>query len=95
VLILTSNLGAEEMERANLGFGESDRTEDDDAMKRFFAPEFRNRLDAIVKFKKLSKDTMKFYCEEIPIGVKHNDHRETSGSKCFRRSTGVSHRQRI
>jgi len=59
VLILTSNLGAEEMERANLGFGETERTEDDDAMKRFFAPEFRNRLDAIVKFKKLSKDTMK------------------------------------
>jgi ATP-dependent Clp protease ATP-binding subunit ClpA len=59
ILILTSNLGAEEMERANLGFGESDRTDDDDAMKRFFAPEFRNRLDAVVKFSKLSKDTMK------------------------------------
>ena len=65
VLILTSNLGAEEMERANLGFGESDRTEDDDAMKRFFAPEFRNRLDAIVKFKKLSKDTMKFIVKKF------------------------------
>jgi ATP-dependent Clp protease ATP-binding subunit ClpA len=65
VLILTSNLGAEEMERANLGFGESDRTEDDDAMKRFFAPEFRNRLDAIVKFKKLSKETMKFIVKKF------------------------------
>jgi ATP-dependent Clp protease ATP-binding subunit ClpA len=59
ILILTSNLGAEEMERANLGFGESHRTDDEDAMKRFFAPEFRNRLDAIVKFKKIGKDTMK------------------------------------
>jgi ATP-dependent Clp protease ATP-binding subunit ClpA len=59
ILILTSNLGAEEMERASLGFGESERTEDDDAMKRFFAPEFRNRLDAVVKFSKLGKDTMK------------------------------------
>jgi ATP-dependent Clp protease ATP-binding subunit ClpA len=59
ILILTSNLGAEEMERANLGFGESQRTDDDDAMKRFFAPEFRNRLDAVVKFSKLGKDTMK------------------------------------
>jgi ATP-dependent Clp protease ATP-binding subunit ClpA len=28
-------------------------------MKRFFAPEFRNRLDAVVKFSKLGKDTMK------------------------------------
>jgi ATP-dependent Clp protease ATP-binding subunit ClpA len=59
VLILTSNLGAAEMERGNLGFGEADRTEDDDAVKNFFAPEFRNRLDAIVKFSKLSKETMK------------------------------------
>ena len=58
ILILTSNLGAEEMEKANLGFGEQDRTEDEDAMKRFFAPEFRNRLDAIVKFSKLSQDIM-------------------------------------
>ena len=58
-LILTSNLGAEEMEKATLGFGDVVRTEDDDAMKRFFPPEFRNRLDAVVKFSKLGKDTMK------------------------------------
>jgi len=59
ILILTSNLGAEEMERANLGFGDQQRSEDDDAVKRFFAPEFRNRLDAIIKFRKLEKDIMK------------------------------------
>ena len=59
ILILTSNLGAEEMERANLGFGEQQRTDDDDAVKRFFAPEFRNRLDAVIKFSKLEKETMK------------------------------------
>ena len=58
-LILTSNLGAEEMEKATLGFGDPQRTEDEDAMKRFFPPEFRNRLDAMVKFAKLGKDTMK------------------------------------
>ncbi len=58
-LILTSNLGAEEMERATLGFGDTQRTEDDDAMKRFFPPEFRNRLDAVIKFSKLGKSTMK------------------------------------
>ena len=58
VLILTSNLGAEEMEKGTLGFGENDRTEVDDAMKRFFAPEFRNRLDAVVKFGKLTKEVM-------------------------------------
>lgn len=59
VLILTSNLGAEEMEKGTLGFGEHERTDDDDAVRKFFAPEFRNRLDAMVKFSKLAKDTMK------------------------------------
>ena len=59
-LIMTSNLGAEENERNNIGFGPSERTgEDDIALKRFFPPEFRNRLDAVVKFDKLGKDTMK------------------------------------
>ncbi len=59
-LIMTSNLGAEAMERNNIGFGPSERTgEDDNAMKKFFPPEFRNRLDAVIKFDKLGKDTMK------------------------------------
>ena len=59
-LIMTSNLGAEEMERNNIGFGPSEREgEDDTAMKKFFPPEFRNRLDAVIRFTKLGKDTMK------------------------------------
>ncbi len=59
-LIMTSNLGAEENERNNIGFGKSERSgEDDKAMKKFFPPEFRNRLDAVIKFDKLGKDTMK------------------------------------
>ncbi len=59
-LIMTSNLGAEENERNNIGFGKSEREgEDDKALKKFFPPEFRNRLDAVIKFDKLGKDTMK------------------------------------
>jgi ATP-dependent Clp protease ATP-binding subunit ClpA len=58
ILILTSNLGAEEMEKASIGFGEVEKTADEDETKKFFAPEFRNRLDAIVKFKKLPKEVM-------------------------------------
>ena len=59
-LIMTSNLGAEEMERNNIGFGPSERIgEDDNAMKKFFPPEFRNRLDAVIKFDKLGEETMK------------------------------------
>ena len=59
-LIMTSNLGAEAMERNNIGFGPSERQgEDDNALKKFFPPEFRNRLDAVIKFDKLGKDTMR------------------------------------
>ena len=59
-LIMTSNLGAEENERNNIGFGKSERSgEDDKALKKFFPPEFRNRLDAVIKFDKLGKSTMK------------------------------------
>jgi len=59
-LIMTSNLGAEASERANIGFGKSERTgEDDKALKQFFPPEFRNRLDAVIKFDKLAEPVMK------------------------------------
>jgi ATP-dependent Clp protease ATP-binding subunit ClpA len=65
-LIMTSNLGAEEMEKNNIGFGPSERTgEDDAALKRFFPPEFRNRLDATIRFDKLGKDTMKLIVKKF------------------------------
>jgi len=59
ILIMTSNLGASDNERNSIGFGELERDgEDDKAIKKFFAPEFRNRLDAIVKFSKLSEEVV-------------------------------------
>jgi ATP-dependent Clp protease ATP-binding subunit ClpA len=54
ILIMTSNLGAADNERNTIGFGELEREgEDDKAIKKFFAPEFRNRLDGVIKFNKL------------------------------------------
>jgi ATP-dependent Clp protease ATP-binding subunit ClpA len=59
IVIMTSNLGAREMEKNGIGFGDMDRSgEDDSAVSDFFAPEFRNRLDGIIKFDKLEKSTM-------------------------------------
>lgn len=59
ILIMTSNLGARDAERATIGFATEDRYNDsDDALINFFAPEFRNRLDGIIKFKKLDKSSM-------------------------------------
>lgn len=59
ILILTTNLGARESEKNNIGFGDSTSKEyDNSEFKRFFAPEFRNRLDGTVTFSKLNKETM-------------------------------------
>jgi ATP-dependent Clp protease ATP-binding subunit ClpA len=56
ILVMTSNLGARDNENNTIGFGDLDKDgEDDKAVKKFFAPEFRNRLDAIIKFSKLSQ----------------------------------------
>lgn len=53
---MTSNLGAADVEKPPLGFGKEDRQgEDEDYIKGFFTPEFRNRLDGTVKFVKLDK----------------------------------------
>lgn len=54
ILILTSNLGTKE---ANImGFNKDESVNEDKAIKSFFAPEFRNRLDEVVKFKPLTQD---------------------------------------
>jgi ATP-dependent Clp protease ATP-binding subunit ClpA len=56
ILIMTSNLGASDNERNTIGFNDLERDgEDEKAIKKFFAPEFRNRLDAIIKFSKLGE----------------------------------------
>jgi ATP-dependent Clp protease ATP-binding subunit ClpA len=58
-VIMTSNAGAAQMAKSAVGFGSNNRTgEDDDAVNKLFTPEFRNRLDAIVKFNRLKKENM-------------------------------------
>ena len=59
ILIMTSNLGAADAERNAVGFGSLERDDDGkDAVNSFFKPEFRNRLDGIIKFGKLDHNTM-------------------------------------
>jgi ATP-dependent Clp protease ATP-binding subunit ClpA len=59
VLIMTSNVGAENMSRASMGFTEQDHSLDFEAeLKKVFKPEFRNRLDAVVQFNRLSEKSM-------------------------------------
>jgi len=59
IIIMTSNLGAADAEKNSVGFGSLERDGDPkDAVNKFFAPEFRNRLDGVIKFGKLDNDTM-------------------------------------
>jgi len=59
IVILTSNLGPADAEKNAVGFGSLERDDDNkDAINKFFAPEFRNRLDGIIKFGKLDQITM-------------------------------------
>ena len=57
ILIMTTNAGAADMARAAIGFGSTQRVgEDEEAIKRLFTPEFRNRLDAVISFSRLSRE---------------------------------------
>ncbi|EAR51500.1 ATP-dependent Clp protease, ATP-binding subunit ClpA [Oceanicola granulosus HTCC2516] len=59
ILIMTSNAGASEQAKAAIGFGRDRREgEDTAAIERTFTPEFRNRLDAVISFAPLPKDTI-------------------------------------
>jgi ATP-dependent Clp protease ATP-binding subunit ClpA len=59
IIIMTSNLGAADSEKSNIGFGSQEKQGQTDlAVNAFFAPEFRNRLDGIIKFKKLEHSVM-------------------------------------
>jgi ATP-dependent Clp protease ATP-binding subunit ClpA len=71
VVILTSNLGAADNERNSIGFGRSleKSGEDDKAVKDFFKPEFRNRLDAIIKFNKLDQPSIRRIVDKFIIDM--------------------------
>lgn len=59
IIIMTTNAGASDMSKPAIGFGrESREGEDEEAIKRLFTPEFRNRLDAIIPFAPLDTDTI-------------------------------------
>lgn len=79
IIIMTSNLGSSDSEKNNIGFGNQEKVgEDDKAIKEFFKPEFRNRVDLICKFGKLDtlaiKKIVVKFTEELKKSLieKHN-----------------------
>lgn len=60
VLIMTTNAGASDAQRNAIGFGRGKQDDEvDEALKRLFTPEFRNRLDAVVQFKALTQEIIR------------------------------------
>jgi len=59
IVIMTTNAGAADAAKESIGFGRGKREgEDEEAIKKLFTPEFRNRLDAIVPFKRLGEEVI-------------------------------------
>ena len=68
ILILTTNAGAETAARASIGFTQQDHTTDAmEVIKKSFTPEFRNRLDAIIQFGRLSHEVIKSIVDKFLI----------------------------
>jgi ATP-dependent Clp protease ATP-binding subunit ClpA len=70
VIVMTTNAGAAEMARASIGFVAQDNAPDGmEAIRRLFAPEFRNRLDAIVQFEGLDERTIQRVVDKLLVEV--------------------------
>jgi len=72
ILIMTTNAGAEELNRNSFGFKEQDYSTDGmKALKKLFTPEFRNRLDAIVQFKELEPQSIELIVEKFLVELQN------------------------
>ena len=68
VLIMTTNAGASDAQKNSIGFGRGKADDQvDEALKRLFTPEFRNRLDAIVQFQSLTPDIIRQVVQKFVI----------------------------
>lgn len=68
ILIMTTNAGAEKLSHQSMGFNQQNHTSDSlEAIKHFFAPEFRNRLDAIIPFDCLNAATVSQVVDKFMI----------------------------
>jgi ATP-dependent Clp protease ATP-binding subunit ClpA len=66
ILIMTTNAGASDAHRNSIGFGRGKMEgQDEEAIKKLFTPEFRNRLDAVVAFKALTPDVIRMVVQKF------------------------------
>ena len=68
ILIMTTNAGASDSQRNSIGFGRGKlEGQDEEAIKKLFTPEFRNRLDAVVAFKPLTPDVIRMVVQKFVL----------------------------
>ncbi len=68
ILIMTTNAGAREMARSSIGFTTQDHSSDGmEAIRKAFSPEFRNRLDAVIQFGPLAKETIRTVVDKFLV----------------------------
>jgi ATP-dependent Clp protease ATP-binding subunit ClpA len=68
ILIMTSNVGAMELQKSPIGFGRKrEQGDDEEAINRMFTPEFRNRLDAIISFGPLPPSVVRRVVEKFVL----------------------------
>ncbi|MEN8722452.1 MAG: ATP-dependent Clp protease ATP-binding subunit ClpA [Alphaproteobacteria bacterium] len=68
IIVMTTNAGAAELAKSAIGFGRTTREgSDEDAINKLFAPEFRNRLDAIIPFASLGENVIKRVVEKFVL----------------------------
>ncbi|TAJ70493.1 MAG: ATP-dependent Clp protease ATP-binding subunit ClpA [Phenylobacterium sp.] len=66
VLIMTTNAGASDAQKNSIGFGRGKADDEvEEALKRLFTPEFRNRLDAVVQFKPLTPEIIRLVVQKF------------------------------
>ncbi|MFV1874009.1 MAG: AAA family ATPase, partial [Oleiphilus sp.] len=66
ILVMTTNAGAEVISRRSIGFSEQDHSSDGmEALTKVFTPEFRNRLDGIIPFAPLSRETVCYVVDKF------------------------------
>jgi ATP-dependent Clp protease ATP-binding subunit ClpA len=70
IIVMTTNAGAQEMNRPSIGFMHADNASDGmEAIRRLFTPEFRNRLDAVIQFAPLDRVTIERVVDKLIVEV--------------------------
>jgi ATP-dependent Clp protease ATP-binding subunit ClpA len=70
IIVMTTNAGAQEMNRPSIGFTYADHATDGmEAVRRLFSPEFRNRIDAIIQFASLDSATIERVVDKLLVEV--------------------------